>query len=225
MQYPKNQVNQFQKHPTESINLLTNTLTSSIMGTVEFNCQFKTLEHKLLPTAYRLTNNYEDARDLVQETALRAFNNRRKFEMGTNFQAWVITIMRNTFINFYRKKKNRNTRCEPTGSFVFENSLVPAENSGDSNIMMAELLGMLDKPESGSYKFQGTEVSGLNEKGRSLVRKQNIGFIFQNFNLIDELTVFENIELPLIYNKVNASERKKRVNQFHSFFDIHCVLI
>jgi len=52
----------------------------------------------------------------------------------------------------------------------------------------------------------------LNEKNRSNVRKQNIGFIFQNFNLIDELTVFENVELPLIYNKVGASERKKRVN-------------
>ena len=72
---------------------------------------------------------------------------------------------------------------------------------------------MLDKPESGSYQFQGTEVSGLNEKGRSAVRKQNIGFIFQNFNLIDELTVFENIELPLIYNKVSAAERKERVNK------------
>jgi RNA polymerase sigma-70 factor (ECF subfamily) len=121
------------------------------MGTVEFNSQFKILEHKLLPTAYRLTNNYEDARDLVQETAMRAFTNRRKFEMGTNFQAWVITIMRNTFINFYRKKKNRNTRCEPTGSFVFEKTLVPAENEGDSNIMMKELMGMLNQL-SDTYK-------------------------------------------------------------------------
>jgi len=121
------------------------------MGTVEFNSQFKILEHKLLPTAYRLTNNYEDARDLVQETAMRAFTNRRKFEMGTNFQAWVITIMRNTFINFYRKKKNRNTRCVPTGSFVFEKTLVPAENEGDSNIMMKELMGMLNQL-SDTYK-------------------------------------------------------------------------
>jgi putative ABC transport system ATP-binding protein len=59
----------------------------------------------------------------------------------------------------------------------------------------------------------GIEVSRLNEKGRSAIRKKNIGFIFQNFNLIDELTVFENIELPLIYNKISASERKKRVNE------------
>jgi len=94
------------------------------------------------------------------------------------------------------------------GEFV---SVMGPSGCGKSTLL--NILGMLDKPESGSYKFQGTEVSGLNEKGRSLVRKQNIGFIFQNFNLIDELTVFENIELPLIYNKVNASERKKRVNQ------------
>ena len=72
---------------------------------------------------------------------------------------------------------------------------------------------MLDKPESGSYTFLEKEVSGLNEKGRSAIRKENIGFIFQNFNLIDELTVFENIELPLIYNKVSSAERKERVNK------------
>ena len=61
--------------------------------------------------------------------------------------------------------------------------------------------------------FREKEVSHLKEKGRALVRKQNIGFVFQNFNLIDELTVFENIELPLIYNNVPSSERKKRVNE------------
>ena len=94
------------------------------------------------------------------------------------------------------------------GEFV---SIMGPSGCGKSTLL--NILGMLDKPESGSYKFQGTEISGLNEKGRSAVRKQNIGFIFQNFNLIDELTVFENIELPLIYNKIGASERKKRVNE------------
>ena len=94
------------------------------------------------------------------------------------------------------------------GEFV---SVMGPSGCGKSTLL--NIIGMLDKPESGSYKFQDTEVSGLNEKGRSSVRKQNIGFIFQNFNLIDELTVFENIELPLIYNKVSASERKQRVNE------------
>lgn len=94
------------------------------------------------------------------------------------------------------------------GEFV---SVMGPSGCGKSTLL--NILGMLDKPESGSYEFLGNEVSHLNEKGRSEVRKQNIGFVFQNFNLIDELTVFENIELPLIYNKVKASERKKRVNE------------
>ena len=94
------------------------------------------------------------------------------------------------------------------GEFV---SVMGPSGCGKSTLL--NVLGMLDKPESGSYKFLGEEVSHLNERGRSNVRKKNIGFVFQNFNLIDELTVFENIELPLIYNKVNASERKKRVNE------------
>ena len=94
------------------------------------------------------------------------------------------------------------------GEFV---SIMGPSGCGKSTLL--NILGMLDKPESGSYEFLGNEVSHLNEKGRSDVRKRNIGFIFQNFNLIDELTVFENIELPLIYNKVPSSERKKRVNE------------
>ena len=94
------------------------------------------------------------------------------------------------------------------GEFV---SVMGPSGCGKSTLL--NILGMLDKPESGSYKFQGKEVSHLNEKGRSIERKQNVGFIFQNFNLIDELTVFENIELPLLYNKVSTSERKTRVNE------------
>ncbi|MDN3641322.1 ABC transporter ATP-binding protein [Lutimonas halocynthiae] len=94
------------------------------------------------------------------------------------------------------------------GEFV---SVMGPSGCGKSTLL--NIIGMLDKPESGSYTFLDKEVSGLNEKGRSAVRKENIGFIFQNFNLIDELTVFENIELPLIYNKVSASERKERVNK------------
>ncbi|MGK0427684.1 MAG: putative ABC transport system ATP-binding protein [Ulvibacter sp.] len=94
------------------------------------------------------------------------------------------------------------------GEFV---SIMGPSGCGKSTLL--NILGMLDKPESGSYKFLGNEIAHLNEKGRSEVRKANIGFIFQNFNLIDELTVFENIELPLLYNKVSSSERKIRVNE------------
>ena len=94
------------------------------------------------------------------------------------------------------------------GEFV---SIMGPSGCGKSTLL--NILGMLDKPESGSYQFLGNEVAQLKEKERSDVRKKNIGFIFQNFNLIDELTVFENIELPLLYNKVSSSERKKRVNE------------
>ncbi|MGI9568549.1 MAG: ABC transporter ATP-binding protein, partial [Desulfobulbia bacterium] len=94
------------------------------------------------------------------------------------------------------------------GEFV---SVMGPSGCGKSTLL--NVLGMLDKPESGSYTFLDQEVSHLNEKGRATIRKQNIGFVFQNFNLIDELTVFENIELPLIYNNISAAERKKRVNQ------------
>jgi len=94
------------------------------------------------------------------------------------------------------------------GEFV---SIMGPSGCGKSTLL--NILGMLDKPESGSYQFLNNEVAQLKEKERSDVRKKNIGFIFQNFNLIDELTVFENIELPLLYNKVSSSERKKRVNE------------
>ena len=94
------------------------------------------------------------------------------------------------------------------GEFV---SIMGPSGCGKSTLL--NILGLLDKPESGSYKFLGEEVSHFNEKQRSGVRKKNIGFVFQNFNLIDELTVFENIELPLIYNKVSTADRKKRVNE------------
>jgi putative ABC transport system ATP-binding protein len=94
------------------------------------------------------------------------------------------------------------------GEFV---SVMGPSGCGKSTLL--NVLGLLDKPESGSYLFMGQEVAKFNEKERSSVRKKNIGFVFQNFNLIDELTVFENIELPLIYNKIGTAERKKRVNK------------
>ncbi len=83
--------------------------------------------------------------------------------------------------------------------------------SGCGKSTLLNLIGMLDNPSSGKYFFDGKEVSALNEKQRANLRKSNIGFVFQSFNLIDELSVFENIELPLLYLGFNASERKKKV--------------
>lgn len=82
--------------------------------------------------------------------------------------------------------------------------------SGCGKSTFLNILGLLDSASSGSYQFESIETIGTSEKKKSEIRKKNIGFIFQNFNLIDELTVYENIELPLIYNGVSSSERKKK---------------
>jgi putative ABC transport system ATP-binding protein len=83
--------------------------------------------------------------------------------------------------------------------------------SGCGKSTLLNILGLLDNPTSGSYIFNGTEVAKLRERDRTVFRKGNIGFVFQSFNLIDELNVYENVELPLIYLKMKAGERKKRV--------------
>lgn len=85
--------------------------------------------------------------------------------------------------------------------------------SGCGKSTLLNVMGLLDDPDNGSYRFNGTEVANLNERRRADMRKMNIGFVFQSFNLIDELTVFENVELPLIYLGVKSSERKKRVEE------------
>jgi putative ABC transport system ATP-binding protein len=73
------------------------------------------------------------------------------------------------------------------------------------------ILGLLDNPTSGDYSLLGHEVGNFKEKDRTLFRKGNIGFVFQSFNLIDELNVYENVELPLIYLRIKAADRKKMV--------------
>jgi putative ABC transport system ATP-binding protein len=85
--------------------------------------------------------------------------------------------------------------------------------SGCGKSTLLNILGMLDRPSAGEYLFLGEEVSKYSERQRARLRKENIGFVFQSFNLIDELTVHENIELPLLYLGYSASERKKRVNE------------
>ena len=83
--------------------------------------------------------------------------------------------------------------------------------SGCGKSTLLNILGLLDDPDSGSYKFNEIEVSHFNEFKRADLRKNNLGFVFQSFNLIDELTVYENVELPLIYIGTGSAERKKRV--------------
>jgi putative ABC transport system ATP-binding protein len=85
--------------------------------------------------------------------------------------------------------------------------------SGCGKSTLLNVLGMIDKPTSGEYVFLGEDVSRYSERKRAGLRKNNIGFVFQSFNLIDELTVSENVELPLLYLGYTASARRKRVNE------------
>lgn len=94
------------------------------------------------------------------------------------------------------------------GEFV---SIMGPSGCGKSTLL--NILGLLDNPSGGEYNFLEHEVSNYSERQRAQLRKENIGFVFQSFNLIDELTVFENVELPLLYLGVASSERKERVHE------------
>jgi len=94
------------------------------------------------------------------------------------------------------------------GEFV---SVMGPSGCGKSTLL--NVLGMIDSPSGGGYYFNGEEVGGLSERKRANVRKHNLGFVFQSFNLIDELTVYENIELPMLYTNVPSAQRKQRVEE------------
>lgn len=85
--------------------------------------------------------------------------------------------------------------------------------SGCGKSTLLNIIGLLDNPTEGEYYFDGQEVGHLKERNRTLLRKGNIGFVFQSFNLIDELNVYENVELPLIYLKLKVKERKEMVEK------------
>lgn len=85
--------------------------------------------------------------------------------------------------------------------------------SGCGKSTLLNIIGLLDNPTEGKYQFDGVEVAGLRERQRTMLRKGNIGFVFQSFNLIDELNVYENVELPLIYLKLKVRERKEMVGK------------
>ncbi|WP_017496832.1 ABC transporter ATP-binding protein [Flavobacterium sp. WG21] len=94
------------------------------------------------------------------------------------------------------------------GDFV---SIMGPSGCGKSTLL--NIIGLLDSSDGGSYQFDEREVNGLNERQLSQIRKGKIGFIFQSFNLIDELTVFENVEMPLVYLKMKKSERQEKVKK------------
>ena len=85
--------------------------------------------------------------------------------------------------------------------------------SGCGKSTLLNILGLLDNPTEGRYVFNEINITKLKEKDRTQFRRGNIGFVFQSFNLIDEINVYQNVELPLLYLKMNASERRRRVTE------------
>nr|WP_319923271.1 RNA polymerase sigma factor [Neolewinella aurantiaca] len=116
-----------------------------VMTQNEFVGEFNNLTTLLNSFAYKLTKNSEDAKDLYQETAFRAMSNRDKFRAGTNLKAWLFTIMKNIFINNYRKKVKSKTILDNTDNLYYLNSGgVTIENEADSNILIKELKDMIE---------------------------------------------------------------------------------
>jgi putative ABC transport system ATP-binding protein len=114
----------------------------------------------------------------------------------------------------YRTEEVETTALEKINLEVKENEFVAIMGpSGCGKSTLLNLLGMLDNPSDGEYFFFDNEVSKFSERQRANLRKNNIGFVFQSFNLIDELTVYENVELPLLYLGYSSADRKKRVEE------------
>jgi RNA polymerase sigma-70 factor, ECF subfamily len=118
------------------------------MSTTEFFLSFNKLTASLNSFAYNLTKNSEEAKDLYQETAIRALINREKFTLGTNFKAWLFTIMKNIFINNYRKRAKSATIVDTTDNMFYINSgSTLVENDGVRNMFMSELGAIISKLE------------------------------------------------------------------------------
>jgi putative ABC transport system ATP-binding protein len=114
----------------------------------------------------------------------------------------------------YTTEEVETTALESVNLEVKEKEFVSIMGpSGCGKSTLLNLLGLLDNPTGGEYHFLNTEVSKFTERQRSNLRKENIGFVFQSFNLIDELTVYENVELPLLYLGYSSTERKTRVEE------------
>ncbi|TAE25871.1 MAG: ABC transporter ATP-binding protein [Candidatus Kapaibacterium sp.] len=115
---------------------------------------------------------------------------------------------------FYRTEEVETTALNGVSFEIHNGEFVAIMGpSGCGKSTLLNILGMLDNPDGGEYHFYEHEIAGYNERQRAELRKKSIGFVFQSFNLIDELTVFENVELPLLYLGFDADYRKKRVEE------------
>ncbi len=116
-----------------------------MLTNIEFQQRYNEYHDLLFGFAMKLTRNLDNANDLMQETACRAFRHRGKFTIGTNFKAWMTTIMRNTFINGYRKKRTRNKVEAPIEDFLFAIENKTINGTAESSVMMNELEALLGK--------------------------------------------------------------------------------
>ena len=118
----------------------------------------------------------------------------------------------NNLSKFYRTDEVETVALNSVNIVIEQGEFVAIMGpSGCGKSTLLNVIGMLDRPSEGEYFFMGEDVSGYGESKLSQIRKQNIGFIFQNFNLIDELSVQENIELALLYHDISSKERKQRI--------------
>ena len=123
-----------------------------------------------------------------------------------------LTIRTNELVKIFRTEEVETTALNKVNLEIKQGEFVAIMGpSGCGKSTLLNILGLLDNPTSGEFFFNGVDVSKFKEKQRTNMRKANIGFVFQSFNLIDELTVFENVELPLLYMSMAAGERKKKV--------------
>ena len=121
----------------------------------------------------------------------------------------------------YRTEEVETTALRNVNLEISEGEFVAVMGpSGCGKSTLLNVLGLLDNPTDGEYYLNDVEVSGHSERQRADARKENIGFVFQSFNLIDELTVAENIELPLLYLKMPSKERRKRVDESMEYMGI-----
>lgn len=123
-------------------------------------------------------------------------------------------IKLNELLKVYSSESVETTAVNKVNLDIKEGEFVAIMGpSGCGKSSLLNILGLLSSASGGEYWFNNEEVAGYSEKQRSVLRKGSIGFVFQSFNLIDELTVFENVELPLIYLKVPKAERVKKVEE------------
>lgn len=168
------------------------------MTTIEFNTQLIKLENQLGYFALSLTNDEEDAKDLVQDTLLKAITNQEKYRDDTNLKAWTYTIMKNTFINNYRRKLKSNTMLDNTEDLYFLNSSVSNNNSfADAHQSTSEIVNSIKKLEFNQRKPFEMHIAGFKYKEIADHMNISIGTVksrifFTRKKLMNTLKDYEN---------------------------------